>query len=79
VRVALPTSLAIVRAVIKLSQELGAVTTAEGVETEAQREALRAEHCCQAQGFPFSPALPLHQAASLVEQAVMPPAQALSV
>jgi EAL domain-containing protein (putative c-di-GMP-specific phosphodiesterase class I) len=55
-----PTSLAIVRAVIKLSQELGAVTTAEGVETEAQREALHAEDCCQAQGFLFSPALPPH-------------------
>jgi EAL domain-containing protein (putative c-di-GMP-specific phosphodiesterase class I) len=33
-------------------------TTAEGVETEAQREVLRKLGCSQMQGWLFSPAVP---------------------
>jgi EAL domain-containing protein (putative c-di-GMP-specific phosphodiesterase class I) len=33
-------------------------TTAEGIETEAQLEAVRAEGCDEVQGFLFSPPLP---------------------
>jgi diguanylate cyclase (GGDEF)-like protein len=47
-------SLAIVRAVVGLGRGLGIVTTAEGVETQHQLEALRAEGCTDAQGYFFS-------------------------
>ena len=46
--------MAIVRAVTGLGKSLGIVTTAEGVETEAQFELLRREGCTQAQGYLFS-------------------------
>ena len=49
-------SMAIVRAVTGLGKSLGIVTTAEGVETEAQFELLRREGCTQVQGYLFSPA-----------------------
>ena len=42
---------AIVRAVVALGRSLGMVSLAEGVETEAQLAALRAEGCRQVQGF----------------------------
>jgi diguanylate cyclase (GGDEF)-like protein len=45
---------AIVKAVIGLGQSLGMVTTAEGVETEAQLELVRQQGCTEAQGFLFS-------------------------
>ena len=48
-------SRAIVRAVIGLGHSLGMKTTAEGVETEEQLEAVRAEGCDEVQGFYFSP------------------------
>ncbi|PRD45212.1 hypothetical protein C5748_03060 [Phyllobacterium phragmitis] len=50
-----PESLAIVRAIIGLGASLGIDTTAEGVETTAQLERLRAEQCGELQGFLFSP------------------------
>ncbi|GGA97030.1 GGDEF domain-containing protein [Brucella endophytica] len=50
-----PESLAIVRAIIGLGASLGIDTTAEGVETAAQLETLRAEQCGELQGFLFSP------------------------
>ena len=51
-------SLAIVRAVTGLGSSLGISTTAEGVETEAQLEKLRAEGCTEVQGYYFSPPRP---------------------
>ncbi len=42
---------AIVRAVIALGRSLGMKTTAEGVETEGQRERIRAEGCTEIQGY----------------------------
>lgn len=51
-------SLAIVKAVIGLGHSLGMSTTAEGIETEAQLEAVRAEGCSEVQGYLFSPPLP---------------------
>lgn len=50
-----PESLAIVRAIIGLGTSLGIDTTAEGVETVAQLEALRNENCGELQGYLFSP------------------------
>src|SRR5947208_2237597 len=51
-------SMAIVRAVTGLGKSLGIVTTAEGVETEAQFDLLRREGCTQAQGYLFSRPVP---------------------
>ncbi len=42
---------AIVRAVIALGRSLGMKTTAEGVETEGQRDRIRAEGCTEIQGY----------------------------
>lgn len=52
------TSFAIVRAVIAMAIEHKMVTTAEGVETEQQRELLRHLNCAEMQGFLFSRARP---------------------
>jgi EAL domain-containing protein (putative c-di-GMP-specific phosphodiesterase class I) len=54
-------SLAIIRAVIGLGRNLGMTTTAEGVETGDQLNALRDERCDEVQGFLFSRAVPLKQ------------------
>ncbi len=47
-------SLNIVRAVTAMATGLGMATTAEGVETVAQLEAVRAEGCTEMQGFLYS-------------------------
>jgi diguanylate cyclase (GGDEF)-like protein len=47
-------SMAIIRAVTGLGRSLGIVTTAEGVENDAQLELLRREGCTQVQGYLFS-------------------------
>ncbi len=51
-------SLNIVRAVAAMANGLGMTTTAEGVETEAQLNTVRAEGCTEMQGFLFSKPLP---------------------
>jgi EAL domain-containing protein (putative c-di-GMP-specific phosphodiesterase class I) len=50
--------LAIVKAVIGLGRSLGISTAAEGVETEAQLDLVRAQGCSEVQGFFLSPPLP---------------------
>ena len=50
-------SRAVVRATIEIAHSLGKVVVAEGVETAAVAEALRAMGCDQAQGFLFSQAI----------------------
>jgi diguanylate cyclase (GGDEF)-like protein len=67
-------SMAIVRAVTGLGKSLGIVTTAEGVETDAQFELLRREGCTQAQGYLFSRPRP----AADVEEMLTQPRQRLS-
>jgi diguanylate cyclase (GGDEF)-like protein/PAS domain S-box-containing protein len=59
-------SLAIVRAVSQMGASLGMCTTAEGVETESQLDALRAEGCTEVQGYFFSAARPAHEIAKLL-------------
>ena len=49
---------AIVRAIIGLGHNLGLKLVAEGVETQAQLEFLRAAHCDLIQGFLMSEAVP---------------------
>ncbi|CAL8979877.1 putative signaling protein [Rhodoplanes serenus] len=57
---------AIVQAVVQMAGALGMTTTAEGVETERQREVLATLGCDQAQGHLFSPAVPIEAVAPLL-------------
>jgi predicted signal transduction protein with EAL and GGDEF domain len=50
-------SAVIVQAVVKIASARGMTTTAEGVETEQQRDLLAAFGCTQMQGYLFSPAI----------------------
>ena len=61
-------SMAIVRAVTGLGKSLGIVTTAEGVETDAQFELLRREGCTQAQGYLFSRPRPAAEVENMLTQ-----------
>ena len=61
---------AIVRAVTGLGSNLGIITTAEGVETTAQLDQLRAEGCDEVQGFLFSRPVPARDVAALLGQAM---------
>jgi predicted signal transduction protein with EAL and GGDEF domain len=49
----------IVQAVVNMASACGMATTAEGVETETQRDILRKLGCGQMQGYLFSPPIPL--------------------
>jgi EAL domain-containing protein (putative c-di-GMP-specific phosphodiesterase class I) len=49
----------IVQAVVSIARALGMTTTAEGVETEAQKEYLAALGCDQAQGYLFGAPVPV--------------------
>ena len=46
------------QAVVNIASARNMTTTAEGVETEAQREMLRALGCTEMQGYLFSRAVP---------------------
>jgi diguanylate cyclase (GGDEF)-like protein/PAS domain S-box-containing protein len=61
-------SMAIVRAVTGLGKSLGIVTTAEGVETDAQFDLLRQEGCTQAQGYLFSPPRPASEVETMLSK-----------
>ena len=50
----------IVRAITAMARGLGMTTTAEGVETQAQRAAVAFEGCTEMQGYLFSKPLPAH-------------------
>ncbi len=62
-------SLAIVRAVTGLGKSLGIITTAEGVETEAQLDMLTREGCTQAQGYLISKPRPIAEVEGLLQEA----------
>jgi diguanylate cyclase (GGDEF)-like protein/PAS domain S-box-containing protein len=59
-----PDAKAIVNAVAQLSQSLGMRTTAEGVETEEQRQMVKDAGCHEMQGFLFSPAVSVDEVES---------------
>ena len=61
-----PDCVAIVRAISGLGGSLNITTTAEGVETVDQLEALRAEECNEVQGFLFSAAKPAAEVEQLL-------------
>jgi diguanylate cyclase (GGDEF)-like protein len=54
-------SLNIVRAVAAMAKGLGMESTAEGVETQEQLDAIKSEGCTEMQGFLFSKPVPEHQ------------------
>jgi diguanylate cyclase (GGDEF)-like protein len=56
----------IVQAVVTMALARSMSTTAEGVETEAQRKILRELGCTQMQGFLFSPAVPIKRLEALL-------------
>jgi diguanylate cyclase (GGDEF)-like protein len=62
-------SSAIVRAVVNIAAARDMTTTAEGVETEQQRELLHALGCTEMQGYLFSPARPVAEIRTLLAQA----------
>jgi diguanylate cyclase (GGDEF)-like protein len=48
----------LIEATVKVAQSLGMSTVAEGIETEAQAAAVRAQHCAKGQGYLYSRPLP---------------------
>lgn len=62
----------IVRAIVSLAQNLGMEVTAEGVETNAQADALQDLQCTNAQGFLFSRPLPADEAERLIVEGFPP-------
>ena len=65
-----PDETAIVTAVISLGRSLNLRVVAEGVETQAQLEFLRAQHCDEAQGYFFSRPVPAAQFAQLLKTVI---------
>jgi EAL domain-containing protein (putative c-di-GMP-specific phosphodiesterase class I) len=59
---------AIVRAVACMSNELGVATTAEGVETREQLDAVTVAGCSEVQGYLFSPAVPSQAVPDLLQR-----------
>jgi diguanylate cyclase (GGDEF)-like protein/PAS domain S-box-containing protein len=61
-----PDAGAIIRAIVSLGTSLGITTLVEGVETEPQLAAIRAEGAREVQGFLFSPPRPADEIAALL-------------
>ena len=60
----------IIRAIIALGKSLDLILIAEGVETEAQREFLRAEGCDEMQGYLYSRPVPANELGSILHEPV---------
>jgi diguanylate cyclase (GGDEF)-like protein len=58
---------AIVRAIIQLASALKLTTVAEGVETQAQLEALRSKGCNEVQGYYFARPMPAAEVFAFIE------------
>ena len=66
-------SVAIVRAIVGLSDTFGLRVTAEGVETEEQADQLALERCSQLQGYLFSKPVPVAEVPSLISRLTRTP------
>lgn len=62
-----PNDAAIAKTIVALGTSLGLQVTAEGVETEAQRQFLERNHCYGWQGYLLSPPLPIREYEALVQ------------
>jgi predicted signal transduction protein with EAL and GGDEF domain len=62
-------SAAIVAAIAGLGRSLGAVTTAEGIETQRQADLARAAGCIEAQGYLYSRPVPVAEIRALLTEA----------
>ncbi|WP_323745991.1 putative bifunctional diguanylate cyclase/phosphodiesterase [Diaphorobacter caeni] len=62
-----PNDAAIAKTIVALGTSLGLQVTAEGVETEAQRQFLERNHCYGWQGYLLSPPLPIREFEALVQ------------
>jgi EAL domain-containing protein (putative c-di-GMP-specific phosphodiesterase class I) len=58
----------IVQAVVSIAGALGMATTAEGVEVAHQQEFLTALGCDEAQGYLFSPAVPVDKVPEIIAE-----------
>ena len=58
---------AVVRAISALCNNLGMLTTVEGIETQQQMARLRTEGCTDVQGYLLSRPVPAHQVAALIQ------------
>jgi diguanylate cyclase (GGDEF)-like protein len=61
-----PDSIAIIRAVTGLGTSFGMATTAEGVETQAQLDQMRAEGCTEVQGYFYGRPTPAGEVAEVL-------------
>jgi EAL domain-containing protein (putative c-di-GMP-specific phosphodiesterase class I) len=62
-----PRSLVLLSGIARLSAELGLSVTVEGIETEEQLALVASERCIdEAQGFLFSPAIPMREISRLL-------------
>jgi diguanylate cyclase (GGDEF)-like protein len=61
-----PQHATLLRGIVHVAATLGIAVVAEGVETTAQRDMLRDMGCAYAQGFLYSPAVPLDEVADVV-------------
>jgi diguanylate cyclase (GGDEF)-like protein len=68
-------SSSIVRAVVSIAADRNMTTTAEGVETEQQRDSVRALGCTQMQGYLFSAARPANEIKLLLSGDISEPRQ----
>ena len=63
-----PEAIAIIRAVVAMASSLNMATIAEGVETEAELDMVRALGCTRIQGYYYGRPLPLEEAHALVRR-----------
>lgn len=61
-----PEAVAMIRAMTQMGLSLGMSTTAEGVETAAQLDIVRAEGCTEVQGYLYSLSKPVHEVARMI-------------